>query len=76
MFVYSTNDLATGNMSGKAGVSYGFAAQVSNCQGAPTIYTIAHAVSTAGGNTYGFDCNGNLTQKTTGAGTYSLVYDA
>ena len=37
---------------------------------------IPHAVSAAGGNTYGYDCNGNMTSRTINGAAYTLTYDA
>ena len=38
--------------------------------------TIAHAVSAAGGKTYTYDCNGNMTVRNYGGGVvYNLAYD-
>jgi RHS repeat-associated protein len=36
----------------------------------------AHAVTAAGGNTYGYDANGNMTQRMVSGQTYTLGYDA
>ena len=63
---------ASGNLMSKAGVSYSYSASVSCTAGTRTI---PHAVSAAGGNTYGYDCNGNQIQRVIGADTYVLTYD-
>ena len=46
-----------------------------NCR-AGTQTTKPHAVVTAGSGAYSYDCNGNMTGRTVGGVTYSLVYDA
>ena len=46
-----------------------------NCQ-AGTQTTKPHAVQQAGSNVYSYDCNGNMTGRTAGGVTYTLVYDA
>ena len=69
-----TYDPDTGNLASKTGVgTYTYTAQT-NCSGEGR--TIAHAVSAAGGNTYGYDCNGNQTTRVTGGITFTLSYDA
>ncbi|MGB4976267.1 MAG: hypothetical protein WBR35_05970 [Anaerolineae bacterium] len=46
-----------------------------NCRtGTPA--TKPHAVQQAGSSAYSYDCNGNMTGRTVGGVTYSLVYDA
>jgi RHS repeat-associated protein len=58
-------DLVTGNLAIKAGVSYGYDP------------SHPHSVTHLGGvQKYGYDSNDNMTQRTTGAGTYNLAYDA
>ena len=47
-----------------------------NCR-AGTQATKPHAVQQAGSsNVYSYDCNGNMTGRTVGGVTYTLVYDA
>jgi hypothetical protein len=65
-------DGSTGNLASKAGVSYTYSASVSCTAGNRTI---PHAVSAAGGNSYSYDCNGNMTQRAVGS-AYNLAYDA
>ena len=38
--------------------------------------SIPHAVSAAGGNTFSYDCNGNMTGRTINGAAYTLTYDA
>ena len=38
--------------------------------------TIPHAVSSAGANSYSYDCNGNMTSRNIGGQNYTLTYDA
>ena len=38
--------------------------------------SIPHAVSAAGGNTFSYDCNGNMTGRTINGASYTLTYDA
>ena len=46
-----------------------------NCRtGTPA--TKPHAVQQAGSSAYSYDCNGNMTGRTVGGVTYTLVYDA
>jgi YD repeat-containing protein len=67
-YAYSSS---TGNLTfGEANLTYN--AQVSCTAGNRTI---PHAVSTAGTNTYSYDCNGNMTTRNVGS-SYSLAYDA
>ena len=53
-------------------MSYTYSASVA-CTGGNR--TIPHTVSAAGGNSYAYDCNGNMTQRVVG-GAYNLAYDA
>jgi len=63
----------TGNLSNKAGMSLTYNAQViCNMQAR----TLPHAVSAAGGNTYTYDCNGNMIARIVGGQAYTLTYDA
>jgi RHS repeat-associated protein len=60
-----TYDPASGNLSGKAGLTYTYASGH------------AHAVSSlSNGNTYGYDDNGNMTTRTVNGQIYNLAYDA
>jgi hypothetical protein len=68
---YSYRD--DGNLSVKAGLTYQYAASVT-CAAGPR--TIAHAVSSAGSNSYSYDCNGNMIQRNIGGSLYNLTYDA
>ncbi len=66
-----------GNLESKSSVGsyvYG-ASSPGNCQ-AGTQTTKPHAVQQAGSNVYSYDCNGNMTGRTVGGVTYSLVHDA
>ncbi len=54
--------------------AYG-ASSPGNCR-AGTQATKPHAVQQAGSGAYSYDCNGNMTGRTVGGVTYSLVYDA
>jgi len=38
--------------------------------------TFAHAVAVAGGDTYGYDCNGKMTQRVTSGASFNLTYNA
>jgi RHS repeat-associated protein len=82
---------SAGNLSWKEGVQLAYeAASPSGCQGAGGGHSIPHAVSsTASGNRYGYDCNGNTLAPGASAGVtwrriasgsladdYSLEYDA
>jgi len=68
-----TYSQTTGNLIVKGNMAYTYNAQVT-CQAGSR--TIAHAVSAAGSNTYSYDCNGNMTQRNTGDGNFTLAYDA
>ena len=68
---------SNGNLTSKTGVgAYTYDAQSpSGCAtGTPT--SKPHAVRTAGGTTYSYDCNGNLTARSTGSQAVTLNYDA
>jgi RHS repeat-associated protein len=69
-----TYNATTGNLASKAGVSYSYAAQSSSCPAGGL--TKAHAVTTAGSNTYCYDQNGNMVKRTLGSNVYTLTYDA
>ncbi len=70
---YSYNS-TTGNLSGKGGVTYSYAAQASSCpQGA---LSKPHAVTGAGTNTFCYDQNGNMVKRVIAGVTYTLGYDA
>jgi YD repeat-containing protein len=58
-------DATTGNLTSKGGVTLSYANP-----------SHAHAVSSAGGNTYQYDADGNMTQRVIGGQTYNLIYDA
>lgn len=54
---------------------YTYNALVSGCTaGTPALKP--HAVSQAGSNTFGYDCNGNMSGRTVGGNSYTLSYDA
>jgi RHS repeat-associated protein len=75
-------DPATGNLASKAGVTYGYAAQSSSCPSGAL--SKAHAVTSAGSNTYCYDLitkrtatkDGNMERRVIGGSTYNLTYDA
>jgi RHS repeat-associated protein len=67
-------DLTTGNLASKAGAGYTYGAQNGNCPDGAL--SKAHAVVTAGANTYCYDRNGNMVRRNIGANTYNLTYDA
>jgi RHS repeat-associated protein len=68
-------DLATGNLASKTGIgSYSYLPQSPTCPDG--VLTKAHAVTTAGTNTYCYDQNGNMVRRTIGTNTYNLAYDA
>jgi RHS repeat-associated protein len=67
-YSYSNN----GNLSTKGTVNLSYNASVT-CPGGTR--SIPHAVSSAGSNTYAYDCNGNMTTRNVGS-TYTLSYDA
>jgi RHS repeat-associated protein len=67
-------DPTTGNLAIKAGVSYSYLAQNSNCPDGAL--SKAHAVTTAGANAYCYDRNGNMVRRNIGLDTYNLAYDA
>jgi RHS repeat-associated protein len=69
-----TYDTTTGNLASKAGVSYVYNSYGSCGSGQP--HFIPHAVTSAGSNTYAYDCNGNMTGRTVSGTTYTLTYDA
>ena len=64
-----------GNLKSKTGVgSYTYGASASDCQaGTPAVKP--HAVTTAGGYSFSYDCNGNVLQRNVGS-VYHLTYDA
>ncbi len=55
----------TGNLTGKAGVTLSY-----------TDSNHDHAVTGAGGNSYGYDANGNQITRVIGADTFNLKYKA
>ena len=66
---------ATASKSSVGSYVYG-ASSPGNCR-AGTQATKPHAVQQAGSsNVYNYDCNGNMTGRTVGGVTYTLVYDA
>ena len=65
---------ATASKSSVGSTVYG-ASSPGNCR-AGTATTKPHAVQQAGSNVYSYDCNGNMTGRTVGGVTYSLIYDA
>jgi len=67
-------DPATGNLASKAGVSYSYAAQGAGCPSGGL--SKAHAVTSAGSNTYCYDATGNMERRVIGGSTYNLTYDA
>ena len=67
-------DAATGNLSNKAGAAYSYEAQNANCPDGAL--DKAHAVVTAGANTYCYDSNGNMVRRVISNTTYILAYDA
>ena len=67
-------DAATGNLSNKAGAAYSYEAQNANCPDGAL--DKAHAVVTAGANTYCYDQDGNMVRRTISNTTYILTYDA
>ena len=66
-------DGTTGNLASKSGTSLSYLAQNSGCPNGAL--TKAHAVTTAGSNTYCYDPNGNMVRRTIGGVTYTLTYD-
>jgi YD repeat-containing protein len=58
-------DGSTGNLASKAGVSYTYGDA-----------SHAHAVTTAGSDTFTYDANGNQTTRNVGGHSYTLSYDA
>ncbi len=63
---YYTYNTTTGNLATKAGVTYTYGDS-----------DHPHAVtSLSNGNSYGYDDNGNMTDRTIGTSDYDLVYDA
>ncbi len=75
---YSTEsyqyNATSGNLSSKAGLNYTYNAHVTACNGGER--TIPHAVSAYAGNTYTYDCNGNMIGRSIGGVSYTLTYDA
>ncbi len=71
-------DPSSGNLQTKAGITLTYeAAPPVNCNNNGVYsFPIPHAVSSAGGNTYQYDCNGNQTSRVIGGQTYSLTYNA
>ena len=63
----------TGVLSSKGGQALSYTAQVSCPEGSRSL---PHAASAMGGNTYSYDCSGNMTQRVIGGSTYNLAYDA
>jgi YD repeat-containing protein len=60
-----TYNATTGNLTGKAGVTLSY-----------TDSNHDHAVTGAGGNSYGYDANGNQTTRVIGADIFNLKYNA
>ncbi|HRI55919.1 MAG TPA: hypothetical protein PK170_02365, partial [Anaerolineae bacterium] len=68
---------ANGNLASKTGVgSYTYSASSPSDCATGTQATKPHAVKTAGGATYTYDCNGNMTGRTATGSTVTLAYDA
>jgi RHS repeat-associated protein len=67
-----TYNPSTGNLDAKAGTSLTYNANISCAAGNRTI---PHAASGAGNTTYSYDCNGNMSSRTTGGSTLNLNYD-
>ncbi len=68
---------ANGNLASKTGVgSYTYSASSPSGCATSTQATKPHAVKTAGGATYTYDCNGNMTGRAATGSTVTLAYDA
>ncbi len=61
-----TYDATTGNLSSKAGVSYGY-------QDSSHFHAVTHLDSV---QKYWYDANGNMTERNVGSDSYELIYDA
>jgi hypothetical protein len=71
-----TYDPNTGNLASKGGASYSYGAQSTSCPGGAL--SKAHAVVTAGSNTYCYNIAGNMNKRViagTPTKTYNLSYD-